>query len=213
MFFLCGMDEVYQNIIKTASELFKSYGLKSITMDDVANACMISKKTLYKYVKDKVDLLFKAYENEFSKQSAQFIEIVNKNLNAIEEVFEIHKNLIKMLKATNPVIEFDLIKYYPKIHKQILEDRSKMIYKMMLKNMKKGIDEGLYYDDLDIELIAKQRVIFQVQKVENCIVSYKQFATPHAMKQMFIYHLRAICNPEGLKILNHKIKEFDEHEK
>ena len=110
MFFLCGMDEVYQNIIKTASELFKNYGLKSITMDDVANACMISKKTLYKYVKDKVDLLFKAYENEFSKQSAQFIEIVNKNLNAIEEVFEIHKNLIKMLKATNPVIEFDLIK-------------------------------------------------------------------------------------------------------
>ncbi len=207
------MDEVYNNIIKTASDLFKNYGLKSITMDDVANACMISKKTLYKYVKDKVDLLVKAYEIEFEKQSSNFIEIINKNLNAIEEVFEIHKNLIKMLKSSNPAVEFDLIKYYPKIHKQMLDDRSKMIYKMMLRNLQKGIDEGLYYDDLDIELIAKQRVIFQVQKVENCIVSYKQFASLHAMKQMFIYHLRAICNPEGLKILNQKIKEFDEHDK
>jgi len=182
-------------------------------MDDVANACMISKKTLYKYVKDKADLLRQAFNFEFDKQSAHFYEIVNKNLNAIEEVFEIHKNLAKMMKVQNPPIEYDLIKYYPKIQKDFTEKKSKMVYTMMLQNMKKGIEEGLYYDDIDIELIAKQRVIFQVQKVENAIVCYKQFATAYAMKHMFIYHLRAICNPEGLKILNHKIKEFDEHEK
>jgi AcrR family transcriptional regulator len=207
------MDDVFKNIIKIASELYKSYGLKSITMDDVANACMISKKTLYKYVKDKADLLKQVYENEFSKQFIQFNELKNKKLNAIEEVFEIHKSLIKLIKVQNPLVEYDLIKYYPKIHKEMMDNRSRMVYESMLENLKKGIDEGLYYSDIDIELIAKQRVILQVQKVENAIVSFKQFATTYAMKHMFIYHLRAICNLEGLKILNQKIKEFDEHEK
>jgi AcrR family transcriptional regulator len=205
------MDDIFKNIVNTATDLYKKFGLKSITMDDVANACMMSKKTLYKYVKDKIDLLKQAFKCEFEKQESHFIEIVDKNLNAVEEVFEIHKHLVKMMKTHNPAIEYDLIKYYPKIHKDISDKKSKMVYEMMLKNLKKGIQEGLYYDDIDIELIAKQRVILQVQTIENSIVSYKQFVTAYAMKHMFIYHLRAICNPEGIKVLNNKIKEFDEH--
>ena len=51
--------------------------------------------------------------------------------------------------------------------------------------------------------------ITNVQKIENSIVSFKEFTKPHAMKQMFIYHLRAICSPKGIKLLNQKIKELD----
>jgi AcrR family transcriptional regulator len=203
------MDKVFQNIIKTAAELYKKFGLKSVTMDDVARECMISKKTLYKYVNDKIDLLKQAFKFEFSIQSNLFESITEKGLNAVEEVFEIHKHLIKMLKTHNPVIEHDMMKYYPVIHREMKEKSAKQVYKMMLQNLKKGIEEGLYYNDIDIELVAKQRVIFQVQKIENSIVSFKEFTTPHALRQMFIYHLRAICSPEGLKILNEKINEFD----
>jgi AcrR family transcriptional regulator len=203
------MDKVFQNIIKTAAELYKKFGLKSVTMDDVARECMISKKTLYKYVNDKIDLLKQAFKFEFSNQSNLFESITEKGLNAVEEVFEIHKHLIKMLKTHNPVIEHDMMKYYPVIHREMKEKSAKQVYKMMLQNLKKGIEEGLYYNDIDIELVAKQRVIFQVQKIENSIVSFKEFTTPHALRQMFIYHLRAICSPEGLKILNEKINEFD----
>ena len=109
------MDNVFQNIIQTAADLYKKYGIKSVTMDDVARECMISKKTLYKYVKDKNDLLQHALHYEFSKHGKIFHAITEKGLNAIEEVFEIHKNLVKTLKKHNPVIEHDLIKYYPVI--------------------------------------------------------------------------------------------------
>ncbi len=203
------MNNVFQNIIQTAADLYKKYGIKSVTMDDVARECMISKKTLYKYVTDKIDLLRQALRLEFSIQIKEFSAIYNKNLNAVEEVFEIHKNLINMLKTHNQAIEYDMHKYYPVIDKELKEKKSMHVYQMMIQNLKKGIAEGLYYDDINIELIAKQRVIFQVQKIENSIVSFKEFTKPHAMKQMFIYHLRAICSPKGLKILNQKIKELD----
>ena len=203
------MDNTSQKVIQTAAELYKKFGIKSVTMDDVARECMISKKTLYKYVNDKIDLLNQAFRLEFSIQIKKFSAIYDKNLNAVEEVFEIHKNLINMLKTHNPAIEYDMHKYYPVVHKKLNEKKSMHVYQMMIQNLKKGIAEGLYYNDIDIELIAKQRVIFQVQKIENSIVSFKEFTKPHAMKQMFIYHLRAICSPKGIKILNQKIKELD----
>jgi len=206
------MDDVFKNIIKTAASLYKKFGLKSVSMDDVARECMISKKTLYKYVNDKIDLLNHAFKFEFKRQNKKFEALANKNLNAIEEVLELHKDLIRMMKTDNPVVEFDMTKYYPVIYRQMIDKRAKQVYKMMINNLKKGIEEGLYYDDIDIELVAKQRVIFQSQKIENSIVNYKEFTTPHAIRHMFIYHLRAICNDKGLKILNEKIKELKKNE-
>ena len=201
------MDESLKLIVETAAGLYQRFGIKSVTMDDVAHECMISKKTLYKYVNDKIDLLQKTFKNESLKHGKFFTEISEKGLNAVEQVVEIHKILIKMMKTHNPAVEHDLIKYYPIVHRQLSEKKYKMVFEMMKVNLQKGIDEGLYYNDIDIELIAKQRVILQVQKTENSIVSYKEFLKPKAVKQMLLYHMRAICTPKGLNVFNKKIKE------
>lgn len=177
-------------------------------MDEIARECMISKKTLYKYVNDKIDLIKNVIDFEYKRQRKKFYAISDKGLNAVEEVFELHKNLIVLIKSHSKAVEYDLSKYYPVLYRDVLEKRAKQVYQMMIKNLKKGIDEDLYHKDIDIELIAKQRVIFQVQRIENSIVSYKEFTHPYAMKHMFIYHLRAICSPKGLEILNEKIKEL-----
>ncbi len=196
-------------IIQKATELYKKYGLKSVTMDDVARECMISKKTLYKYVNDKVDLITQAFRNEFEIQTKRFASISEKKLNAVEEILEIRKNIIAMIKTYIPALEYDMYKYYPVIHRELIEKKSKFIYQVKIKNLTKGINEGLFYDDIDIDLIAKRMVILETQKIENSVVSYKEFLKPKATKEMFKYHLRAICNSNGLKILNKKIKELN----
>ncbi len=196
-------------IIQKATDLYKKYGLKSVTMDDVARECMISKKTLYKYVNDKVDLITQAFRNEFEIQTKRFAAISEKKLNAVEEVFEIRKNIIAMIKTHKPSIEYEMYKYYPVIHRELIEKKSKFIYQLKIKNLTKGIDEGLFYGDIDIDLIAKRMVILETQKIENSVVSYKEFLKPKATKEMFKYHLRAICNSKGLKVLNKKIKELN----
>jgi len=197
-----------KGIIQKATDLYKKYGLKSVTMDDVAHECMISKKTLYKYVNDKADLITQAFRIEFEFQIKRFAAISEKKLNAVEEVFEIQKNIIEMIKTHNPALEYDMFKYYPTIHRELIEKKSKFIYEVKVKNLKKGIKEGLFYEDIDIDLVSKRMVILETQKIENSVVSFKEFLKPKATKEMFKYHLRAICNEKGLKILNKKIKEF-----
>ncbi len=200
------MDESLKKIIQTAETLYYKYGIKSVTMDDVARECMISKKTLYKYVNDKIDLLRQVLSFEFSKHRTLFNAVSEKGLNAVEEVVQIHNILIEMLKNHNTVIEYDMLKYYPAVHRELSERKSEYILKMMKINLQKGIDEGLYHSDINIDLVAKQRVIFQVQKVENSVVSYKEFLKPEAVKQMLLYHMRAVCTPKGLKLYNEKMK-------
>ncbi len=199
------MEKVLKNIIETSAKLYYKFGIKSVTMDDVAHECMISKKTLYNYVKDKTDLLKQVLEYEYLKHAKIFGEIALKNLNAVEEVVEIHKILIKMLKTHNSAVEHDLIKYYPVVQRELLNRKARNVFEMMKINLQKGINEGLYFDDINIELVAKQRVILQVQKIENSVVSYKEFLKPKAFKEMLLYHMRALCTPKGLKIFYEKI--------
>jgi len=203
------MENVKEKIIQTASSLYRKYGIKSVTMDDVARECMISKKTLYKYVNDKIDLLTQTFRFEFDFQTKRFEAITKKGLNAIEEVFETNKILIDMLKTHKPSLEYEMQKYYPTIHKVLIEKVSEMTYKTMHANLKYGIEEGLYYKDIKVDLIAKQAVVLQVQKIDNSVASYKDFLKPKAMKEIFKYHMRAICSPKGLEILNKKIKELE----
>ena len=202
------MENAKHKIVETASSLYRKFGIKSVTMDDIARECMISKKTLYKYVNDKADLLIQTFRFEFDVQEQRFELITKKNINAIEKILEINKILISMLKTHKPSIEYEMRKYYPVIHKELVEKVAKLTYKSMCKNLKLGIREGLYYDDINVELIAKKGVIMQIQKIDNVIASYKDFLKPKAIKEMFKYHMRAICTPKCIEILNKKIKEL-----
>ena len=64
MFYICRMNEDLKNILLKVRELYMKYGIKSITMDDVASEIGISKKTLYQFVTDKDELVGKIIDHE-----------------------------------------------------------------------------------------------------------------------------------------------------
>jgi TetR/AcrR family transcriptional regulator, cholesterol catabolism regulator len=51
------MENRKEDILKQAGELYFKFGIKSVTMDDVASELGSSKKTLYQHFKDKADLI------------------------------------------------------------------------------------------------------------------------------------------------------------
>ena len=65
------MNEELKNILLKVRELYMKYGIKSITMDDVAGELGISKKTLYQYVTDKDDLVGKFIDNEIAIEAGR----------------------------------------------------------------------------------------------------------------------------------------------
>ncbi len=102
-----------QQIIADAIKVFMTYGIKSVTMDDVAKHLRMSKKTLYQYVSDKNDLVKKCLDRDCQVTEVLVKEVLSKGLNAIEENFEISKHIVEDLKNIHPSIFYDLEKYYP----------------------------------------------------------------------------------------------------
>ena len=199
------MEKELLNILEKVSILYQKYGIKSITMDDVAREFGISKKTLYQYVTDKPDLVEKVMLLIAEKHNSFFKKLRAKKINAIEELFEVNKYFTEMLKNYNPSMEYDLRKYYPDLFKKIYEVRRKRMYESIIRNMKKGIKEGLYRRDMDIEIIAKLHVSRIENMYDNEIFTNEELTSAKVFNEIFIYHLRGISNENGIKFLEEKL--------
>lgn len=199
-------------MIEKIAELFMKYGIKSLSMDDIARELGISKKTLYQHFKDKKDVVLQAVLHGVSLQSCKFKEIIEQNdFNAIDVLFFVSKQIAENHKTINPNIHFDLQKYYPEAWQILSEHNKKHVYGKICQNMEQGIKEGLYRDDLKINIIGK----IYVQQVNNVSLVEDigdDLSFDDILKTIFVYHMRGIASPKGLEYLDYKLNSMEKHD-
>lgn len=199
------MEEKEFYIIEKARELFMKYGIKSVSMDDISQQLGISKKTLYQYFKDKADLVFKVVNFFNCEHDKVMKEVIQSNLNAIEILLLVSKHTLDLLKSLHPPLLFDLRKYYPEITRDLILSKKSDVFDKIKNNLLKGIEEGLYRSDLNPDIIAS----LYIKRIDDVFFEkdfYAQDYPQHEVfKQLFIYHLRGIVSPKGLKYLETKM--------
>ena len=203
------MNEDLKNILLKVSELYLKYGIKSITMDDVAGEMGISKKTLYQFVTDKDDLVGKFIDNEIAVRKEEICKCFGIGFNAIEELFEISIFMNKLIRDQNPATEHDLKKYYPQHFQKTIKARREGIYNYILQNLKKGIKEGLYRKDMDIEIIAKLYLSRTENNQLNELFTVEEFTSLKPFIEVLSYHIRGIATEKGILVLEKKVKELE----
>jgi len=203
------MNEELKNILLKVRELYMKYGIKSITMDDVARELGISKKTLYQFVTDKDDLVGKFIDNEIAVRQEEICKCFGIGFNAIEELFEISIFMNKLIRDQNPATEHDLKKYYPQHFQKTIKARREGIYNYILLNLKKGIKEGLYRKDMNIEIIAKLYLSRTENNELNKLFSVEEFTSIKPFIEVLTYHIRGIATEKGILVLEKKVKELE----
>jgi TetR/AcrR family transcriptional regulator, cholesterol catabolism regulator len=194
------------NILEKVGAMYHKYGIKSVTMDDVARELGISKKTLYAFVCDKDELVDKVIQYQTEKHGEIYQEIFNRSLNAVEELLEVNKSTNLIMKDHSHVIDYDLKKYYPDIYKKIHENQREGMYNGVLENMRKGKREGLFRQDLNEEVIAKLYVSRIMCMTDNPVFTTDEFTSPRFFTEIIIYHIRGIANEKGIQVLEEKLK-------
>jgi len=203
------MNEDQQNILLKVRELYMKYGIKSITMDDVAMELGISKKTLYQYVADKEDLVGKFIDYEIDARQKEICKCFRVGFNAIEELFEISLFMNKLMREQNPATEHDLKKYYPHHFQKIVKARREGIFSYILLNLKKGKKEGLYRDDMNEEIIAKIYLSRTESIHMNDIYTVEEFTSIKIFVELISYHVRGIATEKGIAVLEEKIEKLE----
>jgi AcrR family transcriptional regulator len=189
----------YRSIIEGAFRIFIENGIRNISMDDICRNLGISKKTLYKYVENKVDLLKKITDYIKELIESSIAELENKNLNAIDVLLEMSKVSTTRHLRINPMITFELRKFYPQVFEEYLAHKKEIIISSIIINLEKGINEGLYRHDLNKEIIAH----LYFKKIEDFhnieLKELEDFSYDKIFEVMFENHIRGISNEEGIK--------------
>lgn len=199
-----------EDLIRKISEIYFKYGIKSVTMDDLARELGLSKKTLYQHFKDKEDVVKKVINFLITSQECGIEETLeDDSLNAIDRLFHMSRALASHLQTVNPAVSYDLQKYYPKVWEELLAFKRQTIFEHIMANSNQGIKEGLYRDDLNHEIIAAVYVSrLEMYSVGNW-QGLDKFSFEEFFKTLFIYHVRGIASLKGIKYLESLVSRED----
>jgi len=190
-----------ENILDKSADLFLNYGFKSVTMDDIANALGISKKTIYQHFENKTKLVEATTLHMFHIISEGINCICALEKNPIEEIYEIKRFVMEHLKDEKSSPQHQLQKYYPKIFESLKQKQYYLMQDCVVNNLNRGVELGLYRKSINIQFIS--RLYF------NCMMSLKDrelfplqnFSMNMLMDNYLEYHVRGICTSKGLDIL------------
>ena len=175
--------------------MFLKLGFKSVTMDDIASDMSCSKKTLYKYFANKELLIDEATTAVHNDMHLKIYAIVDQNLNAIAENFEIKKMFNDMFRSSETSPLYQLKKHYPDIYQVVVQREIEECKKTFALNVSRGIQQQLYRSDIDLESVVLfyYSLIFSIN--ENT-ASEKE--TQRLELLALEYHTRAIATEKGI---------------
>ena len=190
-----------QKILQNAAEMFLNLGFKSVTMDDIAGAMGISKKTIYQYYENKTKLVEATVHYVFENISHGIDCICQLEKNPIEEIFDIKAFVLENLKDEKSSPQYQLQKYYPKIFKSVKNKQYEVMQDCVSRNLNRGIELGLYRKNLNISIISRIYFNCMVSLKDKELFPLKDHSMSTLMNTYLEYHLRGICTPKGLETL------------
>ena len=196
-----------EKIIYKSEELFLTLGFKNVTMDDIASALGISKKTINAHFSNKTELV-SAVTFSVLEQIYLGIEQINKKaINPIEELYDIKMFLINYLKNERVSAQYQLKKYYPKIFDQLQIKKFKKMHSSVENSLKKGVELNLFRSEIDTAFISRVYFVGMTGIRDTSVFSETMFDKNYLMESYLEYHLRAIVTESGLQLLDNYIKK------
>ncbi len=191
--------------IERVESLFFRYGIKSLTMDDVAADLGISKKTLYQMVESKDDLVLKVLSHHILCRKNQCLHMTSNASNAIEEIFIVLETNTQELNQMKTNIINDLQKYHRDAWLMIQKFHHEFVFRQIRENIKRGREEGLYRADFDLDTIAKLHLGTAFLLFDEQLFPEGAVKRIGLFKEFMMHFLHGIVSPKGLTYLKKKL--------
>jgi TetR/AcrR family transcriptional regulator, cholesterol catabolism regulator len=196
----CGV-EVRDRILVESGLLFGRYGIKSMTMDSLAEELGISKRTIYEHFRDKDTLLLEVirYYKNLSKEEAH--ELIEQSDNAIEALFRIIKMSVAQITRTNPSFFHDIKKYHQNILKEFSEPGQIRDMSITRRLLETGIEQEVFRNDIHLEIVNQTiHTLFELFGPDSRLV-LSGFSHKDIFNQVLIPYFRGISTKKGRKLL------------
>lgn len=150
--------EAKERIAVKAEELFMQFGIRSVSMDDIANNLGMSKKTLYQYYADKDELVEAVVNTHINEVEGDCMTCRKEAKDAIHEIFLTMEHIMAEFSNMNPMLLYDLEKFHFKAYNRFKDYKDKFLLQIIRNNIEWGIKDELYREDLNIDVLSKYRI-------------------------------------------------------
>jgi TetR/AcrR family transcriptional regulator, cholesterol catabolism regulator len=192
--------DIKSKILKGAEELYMRYGVRSISMDDIARHLAVSKKTLYQHFTDKDELVTMVSRGHLERNMLQFDTIRDESKNPIEELARLSVCMKMNMESMNPTVMFDLQKFHPKAWNEFIQFKNKHLKESIVRNLKQGIELGYVRPEVNPEILAPIRIETVQLAFNNELFSVGQYSLAEVQAQLFDHFVYGIVTDKGRKL-------------
>jgi TetR/AcrR family transcriptional regulator, cholesterol catabolism regulator len=199
-----------ERILEKATDLFMRYGIRSITMDEIATQLGISKKTIYQFFTDKDAMVEAVVSDETRRNEDECLNLSKTAENAVHEIFLAMDNMEEMLKGMNPQIIHDLEKHHPAAFKKLKQYKYQFLYSVIKQNLERGLKEEVYRSDLNVELTTRHRIETAFMPFNQDAFPQNKYPMNQTCQDLAVLFLHSVCNQNGKKLID---KYLDKRQK
>lgn len=193
--------ETKERILVKSHEQFNRFGIRSVSMDDIAAALGMSKKTLYQHFADKEELVSACFLQVMDHNRHQCLLDQKRAENPIHEIFLSYDMMQEVFTNMNPVVLYEMEKYHPAAFKKFHEFKYGFLYKIIVSNLERGIEEELYRPDIDVDVMARFRIESVMLPFNVDVFPDNRTQLIHIEQQLFEHFLYGLATPKGQKLI------------
>ncbi len=200
--------DIREKIIERAAELFRTYGIKSVTMDFLANDLGMSKRTIYEVFADKDELFMGVLKWMSEKQKELLKRVLAESENTIVAIFRLLEINRDHFQNMSPVFRADMRKFHQDLLRKQPDACEIPDYRNYQQLIERGIKEQYFRSDLNPDIVNRciDSIIRSV--MNNELYPFEQFTRRDILKNVLINYLRGISTPAGMELINKLEKNF-----
>lgn len=204
-------------IKQKAHDLFMQFGLKSVSMDDIASKLGISKKTIYQFYADKDALVDDVIKSLLEHSETCCDRDTTAAENAVHEIFLAMDFIMEAFRSMNPSLLFDMQKYYPAAYQKFSQHKNDYLFGVIKQNLQRGIREELYREDLKVEVLARFRVESMMLPFNPEFHTKVKLSLGAIEQEITLHFLFGMVSPKGYKLATKyqqdRLKKINKDEK
>lgn len=189
-------------ILSAAEVLFCRYGIKGVTMDDIARQLGMSKKTLYKEFEDKNAMIVSLVESSIMAHHEKTLYFECTSQNAIDEILHLMRYMGSLFSSVNPNVFYDMQRYHTEAWQRFREFKEDQVLNYIVRNLEKGREQGLYRPDINIRILAVLRMEQLELALNPSVFPPDRFNISEVNVQLLDHFLHGICTLKGHKLIN-----------
>ncbi|QMW02144.1 TetR/AcrR family transcriptional regulator [Spirosoma foliorum] len=198
-----------ERILAEAERLFWKYGVRSVTMEDIAHQLGISKKTIYQHFNDKEQILYQVIQDKTGRDQSEMDCMVTETSNPVEEILGVLNMIRKNTDQVSPNLLIDIKRYYPQAFALFRQYKEGQIMRSILENIQKGISQGIYRSDINPTILARLRVEQIELAFNHDLFPSDQYSMHDVQAELMHHFVRGMLTEKGFTIYNQYVNQYN----